>query len=276
MIVDRRLEDLCREEIVVGVRSGSCQEKNNRESIIADPSSVADHLLDEPLPLSLTVQHDCLHETELDDRLIAGPEKGATSNNERLHSRRRTVRFETDKKGRIVETVFLYRAISERCPDRCYLSREALQRAVTEANAFAEKYASVHEDWHPAVEALLLTSSDPLSSSEDEDDPTQEREQALEESTVTLAGSSARGLEFTSPLLQKHQVWANRSILRRYRQLAEASSVGVMAERIGDRCRQVNRPSRRLAREMARGDEVQARLVYQEDDTWNRWKGTTL
>jgi hypothetical protein len=280
MIVDRP-EKLLREDLVVGVPSGTCQDQKELRYKISDPSSVADRFLEEPQPR----WHDRAHEVSanLDERAVDYDKAAAAPSSESESLNRccnqlapRAVRFVTDEQGRIVEHVFRYRAVSEKRRELCFLSREELRRAVLDANAFAESYASLHEDWYDMVDALFLSSSS-------EDEVPEEGEQTIQASTLCLTSSSARGLEFTSTLLQKHQTWVNRTLIRHYRQLV-VSSMGAsgareeltsdeVAERLGERCRLVNRPSRHLAREMARGDEVQARLFYQGDDTWVMWKG---
>jgi hypothetical protein len=213
-----------------------------------------------------------------------------STENTSLQRRRRHVRFDTDSSDRVVEHVFRYRAVSDRRKDKCYMSKAELSEAVEQANRFAKSYASMHEDWHGTIESLLLSSSSDDGSDNVHDD-NDDNDDDDTEAILILTESSARGLEFSSRLLQKHQEWANRSVLRRCHQLAARARAGCdndadgtssskgrldddgAAELLRERCEHVNRFTRRLAVHLARGDAIQAQIVYEEDGTWARWKG---
>jgi hypothetical protein len=205
----------------------------------------------------------------------------------------RQVQFVTDDNDRVVEQVFRYRAVSERRKERCYMSKTELGEAVEQANQFAKSYATMHEDWHSTVESLLLSScssnnnnnnNNNNGSGEDGDNNNESVDENVvvddddNEAILILTESSARGLEYSSRLLQKHQEWANRSVLRRYHQLAgrahDENTRCDMAELLRERCEHVNRFTRHLAYQLARGDAIQARIVYEQDGTWDRWGRT--
>jgi hypothetical protein len=197
----------------------------------------------------------------------------------------RRVRFVADDNDRVVEQVFRYRAVSERRKDRCYMSKTELGEAVEQANQFAKSYATLHEDWHSTVESLLLSSGSSNNnnnnnnngSGEDGDNNNESVDDDDNEAILILTESSARGLEYSSRLLQKHQEWANRSVLRRYHQLAarahDENTRCDMAALLRERCEHVNRFTRHLAYQLARGDAIQARIVYEQDGTWGRREG---
>jgi hypothetical protein len=195
----------------------------------------------------------------------------------------RRVRFVADDNDRVVEQVFRYRAVSERRKDRCYMSKAELSEAVEQANQFAKSYATLHEDWHSTVESLLLSSGSNNTNGSGEDGDNNNESVSVSvvddddynEAILILTESSARGLEYSSRLLQKHQEWANRSVLRRYHQLAarahDENTSCDMAELLRERCEHVNRFTRNLAYQLARGDAIQARIVYEQDGLWDRW-----
>jgi hypothetical protein len=258
-------------ELEIGILPGKSQAagtsvKIAQNNIVVDPSSViTDHLVEAEFGVNVERGQN------LD--VDKGSEPIQHQNKKYRH---RIVRFETDENDRILEQVYSYRAVSEKRRERCYMSRDELEAAVSGANSFAESYASLHEDWHATIEMLLLSdgSNSNICGSDYGDEEQEQIEEDVEEAILILTESNARGLEFSSRLLQKHQGWANKSVLRRFGQLvtsAEGDEWG-FADRLRERCLSVNRSTRRLAVFLARGDAIQARIVYEEDSTWERWK----
>jgi hypothetical protein len=231
----------------------------------SDPDSVAVYALDDPDP-----KRDASAGREVEQRPADEIERPADDR------RRRRVRFATaagdrdggDGEGRVVEEVFRYRAVSDRRKGLCYMSRREQGEARQRATAFAETFADLHEDWHGTIAGLLLGSDG--GSGDDKDDDEDEEEEAV----LILTEASARGLEFSSRFLRKHQEWTNRSVLRRHRQLREDDDTGADegSALLGEHCARLNRRTSGMAAQLGRGDALQARIVYEEDGVWATWK----
>jgi hypothetical protein len=231
----------------------------------SDPNSVAVHALDEP-----DRKRDARgREVERPADEIERPD-----DDRRRHYRR--VRFamaaecrnDGDGEGRVAEEVHRYRAVSRRRRDLCYMSRREQGEALQRAKAFAETYSDLHEDWHGTIAGLLLGSDDGRGSGDEDDDEDED-----DEAVLILTESSARGLEFSSRFLRKHQEWTNRSVLRRHRQLREdAAGADADSALLGEHCARLNRHTSRMAARLGQGDALQARIVYEEDGVWATWK----
>jgi hypothetical protein len=220
----------------------------------SDPNSVAVHALDEPDP-----KRDASAGREVerpaDDR----------------HWRVRFAMAAGDRdggEGRVAEEVFRYRAVSIRRRGLCYMSRREQGEARQRATTFAETFSDLHEDWHGTIVGLLLGSDHGSGGCDNDSNDTDD-----DEAVLTLTGSSARGLEFSSRFLRKHQEWTNRSVLRRHHQLREdATGADEGSILLGEHCERLNRHASGMAAKLGRGDALQARIVYEEDGLWAKWK----
>jgi hypothetical protein len=222
-----------------------------------DPNSVAVHALD-------------LSNHKPGGAREVGRERRAGDEAWRLGRRR--VRFAISASdgapGRVAEEVFRYRPVSSRRRELCYTSRREQCEAVDRARTFTEFYIATHEEWHGTIAGVFLSTTDGGGLNDGDDDDDDNKDDAV----LILAASPARGLEFSSKLLRRHQEWANKSILRRHRQLQTDLSGEEADALLGEHCERLNRRARGLAAQLGRGDALQARLVYEEDGAWAKWK----
>ena len=166
----------------------------------------------------------------------------------------RRVRFAEDENGSIQEDVYIYKAVSETRKGRYYHSKADLQEMMQTAHQFAQDHISANPEWLNHVESLLFNSIE--SAGDDDSD--------VDHIIRLVSVSEARGLEFSSPLLQKHQAWAVQSVLRRQKQLM-AQRNPEPADLLRERCERVNRFTRAMALKVAKGDALEARRIYESE-----------